>query len=227
MPYSVTLEHGSDGSCLAWVHELPGCFTRGASRGDALAKLPRAIDGFSAWLRTAGEIAESKGTDFVVVEEVESVVATAEDTEALVGADRAPLTVDDWSAIERWLARSRADLLQELERNADRLDARPGGSGRNLREELVHIALVELMYVAWTFDLQSTTGLRGLLAWTRRVAVARMRELAEHDDGTVTYAAWAGAPRAEEWTARKAARRLVWHERLHMPSLRESEPPSA
>jgi predicted RNase H-like HicB family nuclease len=26
MTYSVTLEHGSDGSYLAWVHELPGCF---------------------------------------------------------------------------------------------------------------------------------------------------------------------------------------------------------
>ncbi len=25
MDYTVTLEHGTDGSCLGWVHELPGC----------------------------------------------------------------------------------------------------------------------------------------------------------------------------------------------------------
>jgi len=44
MTYSVTLEHGSDGSYLAWVHELPGCFARGASRDDAISKLPDAIE---------------------------------------------------------------------------------------------------------------------------------------------------------------------------------------
>ena len=28
----MTLEHGTDGSYLAWVHELPGCFVRAPSR---------------------------------------------------------------------------------------------------------------------------------------------------------------------------------------------------
>jgi hypothetical protein len=66
-----------------------------------------------------------------------------------------------------------------------------------VREELIHIGLVELMYVAWTFDLQAR---------------------ASDDDGSVSYAEWAGPPRPAEWTARKAARRLLWHERLHTPA---------
>jgi predicted RNase H-like HicB family nuclease len=223
MAYSVTLEHGSDGSCLAWVHELPGCFVRGTSRDDVAAKLPRAIDDFLAWLRGSGEpVDESRSHDFVVVEEVESIVETSEDTEALVLADRKRLTGDEWARIERWLAHSRRDVLEALDRiPQDQLESRAEGSSRTLREELMHIAFVELMYAAWTFDLRTTAGLREYLEWTRSIAAARMRDMSEHDDGSVTYAEWAGAPGPEEWTARKAARRLVWHELLHLPSLRD------
>jgi len=76
------------------------------------------------------------------------------------------------------------------------------------------------MYAVWTFDLRSRSGLRAYLEWTRDIAVSHMRDLAEDDDGSVTYAEWAGAPRLEEWTARKAARRLIWHELPHLPALR-------
>ena len=221
MTYSVTLEHGSDGSCLAWVHELPGCFVRAAGRDDALDRLPETIRSFLAWLREAGEEVEAGDeVDVAVVEEVESVVETSEDTEALVAADRRPLTPADWATVERWLIHSRREVQQAVSALGGQLERRPAATGRTVREELIHIAFVELMYAAWTFDLRSPNGLADFLAWTRDVAVTRMRFLADHDDGSVTSAEWAGAPRPEEWTARKAARRLIWHERLHAPSLR-------
>jgi predicted RNase H-like HicB family nuclease len=214
MTYSVTLEHGSDGSYLAWVHELPGCFVRGATREEVKAKLPQAIRGFQAWLGASGETVED--SEFAaVVDEVESVIDSSEDTEVLLEPDRQPLTEVDWQTIERWLSYSRSDLLQML---AEReLEETPEGEERTVRELLVHIAFVELMYVAWTFDLGRREGLREFLDWTRVISRARMRALATRDEGVVTYAEWAGAPRPEEWTARKAARRLVWHERLHLP----------
>jgi predicted RNase H-like HicB family nuclease len=84
MTYSVTVERGSDGSCLAWVHELPGCFARGASRDEVEARLPDAIRSFVGWLRAAGERVDAEADiDIVVVEEVESIVETSEDTEVL------------------------------------------------------------------------------------------------------------------------------------------------
>lgn len=222
MTYSATLEHGSDGSYLAWVHELPGCFVRGVSREDVAGKLPDAIQEFLAWLRDSGEpVDEGGGVGVVVVEEIESIVETSEDSEALVHVDREPLTREDWAKVERWLAHSRRDLLQALSDLPDeRLECRPDGSSRTLREELIHIAFVELMYAVWTFDLRTRAGLREYLDWTRNIAEARMHALSEHDDGSVTYAEWAGAPRVEEWTARKAARRLIWHELMHLRSLR-------
>ncbi len=221
MNYSVTLEHGSDGSYLAWVHELPGCFVRGASRDDALSKLPDAIQQFLDWLRTFGEAVDDRDVTIVVAEEVDSLVEAGEDTEALVRPDREPLTSTDWGKVERWLARSRQDLLRVLSTLPDeQFEWRAEGRSRTLRQEVIHIAFVELMYAAWTFDLHSRAGLEEFLNWTRNISLARMRFLSEHDRGALTYAEWAGAPRPEEWTARKAARRLIWHELLHLPDLR-------
>jgi len=94
---------------------------------------------------------------------------------------------------------------------------------RNIRQELIHIGFVELMYAGWTFDLRSRRGLQAFLNWTRQVAQARMRELSATDEGTLTYAEWAGAPRPEPWTARKAARRLIWHELLHLHPIAGAE----
>lgn len=217
MTYSVTMEHGSDGSYLAWVHELPGCFVRAGSRDEAMSKLPRAIEEFRNWLQAFGETDEEAEFAVVVGEEVDSLVETDEDSEVLLAPDRQALTPEDWGRVERWLARSREDLLRSLATLQDeQLEWRPEGRTRTLREEVIHIAFVELMYAAWTFDLRAGPGLEEFLRWTRSISLQRMRFLSKHDRGTLTSAGWAGAPRPELWTARKAARRLIWHELLHL-----------
>jgi len=222
MTYSVTLEHGSDGSYLAWVHELPGCFVRGETRGEVEERLPEVIRGFHEWMRNLGEAPED-AFDVKIVNEVESVIEADEDSEVLLDPDRAPLTADDWSRIERWLEHSRWELLAILARlSTQELERRPDGATRNIRQELMHIGFVELMYAGWTFDLRSRVGLEAFLNWTRQVAQARMRELSTTDEGTVTYAEWAGAPRPAPWTARKTARRLIWHELLHLPPIADA-----
>jgi predicted RNase H-like HicB family nuclease/uncharacterized damage-inducible protein DinB len=221
VPYSVTLEHGSDGSYLAWVEELPGCFVRSTSREEAIAKVPEAITDFHDWLRRHGETVDEAETTAVVVAEVDSAVETDEDTEVLLDADRRPLTTHDWERVARWLSYSRRDVLEALVRLADdELEWQPVDRSRTLREEFIHIAFVELMYAAWTFDLRTRDGLADFLAWTRDVAEERMRALADERAASLTSAEWAGAPRPEEWTARKAARRLIWHELLHLPDVR-------
>lgn len=222
MTFSVTLEYGSDGTYLAWVHELPGCFVRGETRLDVEERLPEAIRSFHEWLRSLGETVDD-AFEVKIVSEVESVIEAGEETEVLLDPDRAPLTADDWRRIERWLDHSRPQLLKILARLGDeQLERRPDGATRSIREELIHIGFVELMYAGWTFDLRSRQGLLRFLDWTRQVAQARMRELAATDEGTVTYAEWAGAPRPEPWTARKTARRLLWHELLHLRQIADA-----
>jgi hypothetical protein len=220
MTYSITLEHGSDGSYLAWVHELPGCFARGTTRDAVVANVSDEISRFRVWLRDVGETVEDDEITIVVADEVDSLIEADEDSEVLVEPDREPLSREDWQKIERWLAYSREALLRALVTLTDeQLERRAKGRERTVREELIHIAFVELMYAAWTFDLRSRDGIEAFLNWTRGVATERMRLLAQREDASLTYAQWAGAPRPEPWTARKAARRLIWHELLHLPEI--------
>lgn len=53
--YLVYLETGGDGRCMAHMPALPGCFTRAASRDEALRRVPDAIRETLAWLRRHGE----------------------------------------------------------------------------------------------------------------------------------------------------------------------------
>jgi len=210
------LERGSDGSYLAWVDELPGCFVRGASRDEVLVGAPAAIRDFLAWAgEPVPEVIETR-----VTEEVASAIETDEDTEALVALDRRPLGRSDWDRMEEWLERYREELMDLLRGlGDDALESRREGSERTIREEIEHVAFVELMYLVWTFDLRSREGLAAFLAWTRGLAVERMRDLAREGAAEVTWAEWAGAPRPEEWTPQKAARRLLWHELLHLRAI--------
>jgi predicted RNase H-like HicB family nuclease len=213
--YAVTLERGTDGSYLGWVDELPGCAVRADSREQVLERLPAAICDFLAW---AG-VGETPWP-ITVAEEIESAVETEEDTEILVSADRNALTEDRWNQSKHWLERSREELLDLLTQLTDnQLAGTRGGSERTIREEIEHVALVELMYTVWTFDLQSRGGLAEFLAWTRRLATERLSSLAADQAADVTWADWGGAPRLEPWTPRKAARRLVWHELLHVRAI--------
>jgi predicted RNase H-like HicB family nuclease len=214
--YDVTLERGTDGTYLAWVNDLPGCAVRGSSREDVLERLPAAITDFVAWTG----VADPPLPDVRVVDEVASAIEADEDTEVLVSTDRAPLTEEGWAETQQWLARSRAELMSLLERSTDEeLDSKREGSSRTVREEIEHVAFVELMYAVWTFDRESREGLAEFLAWTRGIADERLSVLAREGAADLTWANWGGAPRPEPWTARKAARRLVWHELLHLRAL--------
>lgn len=124
---------------------------------------------------------------------------------------------------------SRADLRSLLHGlDADGLAHQPQEAPRSIREVLVHLAFVELMYTAWTFDHTTPEGVDAFLDWSRRVASERMHELAESSDDALTHAEWSGAQAPEPWTARKAVRRLLWHERLHMRGLQRqlARPPA-
>lgn len=179
-----------------------------------------AIRRFRDWLRESGGSAEDGDVEIVVADEVESLIEAGEDTEVLVDPDRQPLAPHDWERIEQWLAHSRRAVLAALaELSDEQLEQQVPGGERSVRETLVHVGFVELMYAAWTFDHRSREGLAEFLTWTREIAVNRMRTLAGQNDDSLTYADWGGAPRPELWTARKAARRLIWHELLHLPEV--------
>jgi hypothetical protein len=215
--FAVTLERGSDSWVIAWVQELPGCFVRGPTSDDVETALPEAIASFASW---AGEPVTGS-VQPVVVETVASAVPAADGTEAILRSEHAPLDEAHWARLEGWLARSRSELESVFDDLDDDDLARPRpDSSWTIGGEIQHLAFVELMYAMWTFDLETVAGLRAFTRWSREAALARMRALAATREGRETRARWSGAPRPEPWTPRTAARRLVWHELLHVRKLR-------
>lgn len=204
MRFTASLETFQDTSCLGWVHELPGCAAHAPHRTQIERALAAEIRRF---LAEAGEPVPDR-IELAVAGEAEVPGNGAEATSVLIASDRAPLDPELWDRCANRLAASRARLLAPLADTDLADDAWPA-----LRDELRHVALLELIMTARTFDTDTPEGLRGFLDWTRDVALARMSEAAATDSGAVSGS---GEPDAEQWTAAKVARRLVWHERLHL-----------
>lgn len=221
MPYSVILERGADGGYMAWVDELPGLMIRAPDRDALVQKIGPAIEQFHKWLRKWEERLPRRASTYRIVKEIPSPTKAADaDSDLLLESDRQPLGMGHWAASERWLKHSRSELVQLL-RYVDQsaLEMKRIGGKRSIREHLIHIGTVEFMYAMWTFELTSTRGIDEFLRWTRALALRRMRQLAKVRDHRLTYAHWSGAPRPEPWTSRKAARRLVWHEKIHLQAI--------
>jgi hypothetical protein len=199
MRFTPRLETFDDASCLGWVHELPGCAVRARHR----TEIERALAaGIRRFLAEAGEPVPER-IELAIAAETAAAGAGPEATAALIAPDLAPLDPAAWARCAHRLALSR-------ERLRARLDA-PGDDAPALRDEARHVGLLELLLAGQTFDTASDAGLRDFLAWTRRVATARLSAAAAADTGAVS-----GGGETEAWTASKVARRLVWHERLHL-----------
>lgn len=204
MRFIASLETFDDATCLGWVHELPGCAVRTRHRTEIERALAAEIRRF---LTEAGEPVPNR-IELAIACETASPGAGPESTSALIAPDLAPLDSIALSHVVHRLALSRERLLARLDAAA-RL---PGEDAAAVREEAYHVGIVELLLAARTFDPETDQGVRDLLAWSRDVVTGRLSDACSSDDV---------APRvhdrgAEAWTSSKVARRLVWHERLHV-----------
>lgn len=216
--YSVTVEHDEEDSFLAWVHEFPGCYAHGRTRAEALANVEPAIERFRNWLRGIGEAVDQEPIRFKLVDAERMPEAHSG---ILLTWDQGPLTAKEWGRVERWLDHSRKELLDLLDQMGDQeLETAARDGARSIAGQLRHLANVEYMYALWTFDFHSIQDLKEFLDWTRRMAFERLRVLADRSDHRLTSAEWSGNDNPDPWTARKAARRLVYHERWHLNSIR-------
>jgi predicted RNase H-like HicB family nuclease len=235
------MEVGPDGACLIQLAELPGCFARAPTREEAMAKLPAEIAGHLAWLHASGEVDPTRGRRASVVA-VEEIVTHADvrdgDSEALFSTDRPPLSPEEVEDVVRLLAASRASLLESIaDVPAPLFDAADprrvrdcfyGPAPASIRAALEHIARAEGYYASRTLPTDEScrreveryasiadgaTDVFALLAAMRTIAIARFRALRSEPRTDVVVHA------GEEWTPRKALRRMILHERMHARSV--------
>jgi len=237
--YAVYLEMGADGRCLAHVLDLPGCVVRAPARAEALEGLPEAIRAHWAWLRRHGEDAPPAGepAEIEVAEEQAGGPFDPGDAAALFAPDRGPVSGEEMERYFRLMGHARADLLALVRDLPDAVLDWPSthtGAGLEqpsftLRRLLRHVGNAEEWYVSrlvspetlppeWEGDEQLP--LFDFLEMERRTALARLRQLDEAQRCEVSYpTAWTEHPE-EAWTARKALRRAVEHERQHTAQAR-------
>jgi len=227
-------EDGGEGECLAHVLDLPGCTIRASSRAEALARLPAAIRDHLAWLRSHGEPIPPADDPVEVEVAGESHgfgPFNPGDAAALFPPDRAPVTPEEMEVYFRIMAHARADLLALVERlPGELLDRQPDADPFSIRRILRHIGNAEEWYVSrlvppdtlppeWEHD--DELPVFEFLAMERHTTVDRLCRLTAEERAAVVYPVqWTKHP-DEPWTARKALRRAVEHEREHTGQIRE------
>lgn len=180
---------------VAWVFDIPGCFSSGRTEADALAGVPLAY---------AIETNDQRPVTVQVLERVRAVAAD-DDPDFLVNAwfrdDGRPLTAREVrEGIDR-LDANRArllDLLSEAPRDQE------------IERLVVHMATAEQWYLG---QLNSTPERpAGIvdplerLQWVRsELEAALLRLVGRQLEVT----------QLETWTPRKLLRRAIWHERDH------------
>jgi len=233
MAYAVYLEVAPDGLTMAHVPDLPGCIVRSPTREEAIRRLPEAVRRHLAWLRRHGEPAPAE-------EEVSVEVAgestgfgpfSSGDAAALFPPDRSPITPQEVERYLRLMAYSRADLLALAGDLPDEaLDYRAFPQSRTIRQILRHIGNAEEWYVSrllpperlppeWESD--EALPIFEFLEMERRTAVECLRRLGEEERAGLFYPAYWTEHPEEPWTARKALRRFLEHEREHTEEIRE------
>jgi uncharacterized damage-inducible protein DinB/predicted RNase H-like HicB family nuclease len=231
--YPVYLEIADDGRCLAHVPDLPGCVVRAPTPQGALRQLPGAIRDHHAWLRRHDEPAPPADEPIeieVVAEHTGIGPFDPGDAAALLPPDREPVTPAQMERCFRLMAHSRADLLALVRDLAeDLLDWQPDRRSFSLRRLLRHVGNAEEWYVSrlvppetlppeWEED--EHLPVLAFLEMERRTAVARLRQLTEAERGGVFHpTCWTDHPE-EAWTAGKALRRALEHERQHTAQAR-------
>jgi hypothetical protein len=214
---------GSESGWSAWSLDLLGFATWAPSESQVLARVPLKLDEYLAWLDSHGLTRPKVSPGVEVVERISG-------DEVMFSADGLAVSPDLIDLTIRLLDASRCDLLNTLEQLPDAaLDwsppyrsFAPWATWRSVRQILAHIANTETHYYL------------GSIGCSPRVAAARddgdwLAFLAEHRVEAVDLLRGirdsgdrCRLTRREDgdWSVAKVLRRLVWHELLHLKSIR-------
>lgn len=231
---AVYLERREKGPCMAHVPSLPGCYVRARSREEALDALPGAVQDYYAWLRRHGEPAPAEEAS-VELELAGEVAGTGPfdpgDAAALFPPDYEPVGPEEMEQHFRLMGYSRIDLLALVADLEDEvLDWQPDPMLVSVRRLLRHVGNTEQWYVSRLVDPETLPSewhrdrempILAFLEMERRTTVHRLRSLTEAQRAEVVQPQHRTRHPEEAWTARKALRRFLEHEREHTGQIRE------
>ena len=229
MSYRASLVIGKDGSTVAHVHQLMGCFALSRSRERALEKLAFAIPQYFEWLKQHGENTDTPQRVKLLIEEelqIEDSAGDAGGSDPLRNCDTVVATDHDIVHCLRLLNYTRQDLSRLIAKLPETvLDYKPPGEPRSVRDAIQHIADVDVWYLS---RVEADPPLdeskrRDPLAWlefTRNLVHQALPNLTIEQRSRVFHPRkWSDG--VWPWTATKVLHRLVTHERQHTGYLKK------
>ena len=199
---------------LLYAANLPGAYTRGASREAALEKMPAEA---CSYLRWAGQAAEDITVEIVQDASCDLQVSDA-DSDVLFDAEKKPLAYEEYAALKRLVLKSAEDFLALYEAIPDKNESVSpirktfyGLVPRTAREMYDHTKNVNTYYFG---EIEVDADNEGTIVTCRR----RGFEELEKKPGFLTNPVFAGSY-GENWTLRKVLRRFIWHDRIHAKAM--------
>ncbi len=197
--YVIYVHDDGEGGYLAHVPALPGCAAHGATRDEATQRVTAVVNERLAKLGQRGEA--------IPQEFLGPPVRVEETKDMILPEDYSPVDPVEVPGLLRLMEESRQEMLAQVSGLApEALDWKPDESSWPIRDVLEHVSNAERWYISRLTDWPR----QGLprLAAIRQWAIEKLSGTSETEWSRVTY------NYQEEWTARKACRRMLEHERL-------------
>ena len=207
-------EHNGDDSIL-YAGSYAGAFTRGASKEEAMRKMPEEIRRFQLWL---GETPPD-GHEIEIVQEKSSDLQIKDaDSDVIFATEKEPLSVEEYRYLKSIALKSAADFLALYDSFPDKQKtALPyrktfyGPVPRTAEEMYLHTKNVNEYYFS---EIGVDADNEGTIVSCRERGI----ESLESVDGFLSLGPVAGSY-GEQWSPRKVLRRFIWHDRIHAKAM--------
>ena len=207
-------EHNGNDSIL-YANNFVGAFTRGASKEEAVLKMPEEIRRFQLW---RGET-PFDDYDIEIVQEKESELQIRDaDSDVLFTTEDRPLTAEEYRYLKSLALKSAEDFYALYNSFPDKhKSALPyrktfyGSVPRTAEEMYQHTKNVNEYYFS---EVGADADNEGTIVSCR----ARGFEALESTPGYLSLETVTGSY-DEQWSVRKVLRRFLWHDRIHAKAM--------
>ena len=207
-------EHNGDDSIL-YADNYVGAFTRGASREEALRKMPEEIRRFQIWM---GEL-PADHFDIEIMQEKNSDLQISDaDSDVIFASEERPLNADEYRDLKAIAMKSAEDFYRLYASIPDKnRSANPvrktfyGAVPRTAEEMYQHTKNVNAYYFS---EIGVDADNEGSIVSCR----ARGFDALETTPDFLSMKAVAGSY-GEIWSVRKVLRRFIWHDRIHAKAM--------
>lgn len=207
-------EHNGEDTLLYAV-DLPGAYSRGENLEIAMGKMEAEAFSYLQW--RDGE--EAQNLKCVVIQDAPCTLQICDaDSDVLFEAEKAPLTMQEYTALKELALKSAADFHALYESVPDKAKSVApvrstfyGQVPRTAEEMYKHTKNVNAYYFG-EIDVEADN--EGTILECRQRGFSLLEQRTEFLNNPVIEGSY-----GELWTLRKVLRRFIWHDRIHAKAM--------